>query len=384
MEETAENDTAARGRNQRAQDRAGKQDAAHVVVGGGIIGMATALELCGDGTPTTLVERNLAGREASWAGGGILSPLPPWDYPDPVSRLADESLALYPGWVGEIERLSGTDCEHHRTGMLVLPPHDRGRAEEWLRARRRPHAVVDSRAVDPGVAPHDGCTLVEDVHQVRNPRLIEALRGALARRGVRILDGAEIAGIDPRARRVRALVAADGTRVAGETFVVCAGAWSARLLERTSAAPPIRPVRGQVLLYRLPPEEAPRRIVLRGDFYLIPRRDGHVLAGSTIEEAGFDRSVTPGALRELGRKAREVFPALDGRGPVRSWAGLRPGSPDDLPVIDRHPDFDNLYVHAGHYRYGLTMAPASARILARVVKGDAGAEAEPYRIARRG
>lgn len=354
----------------------------NVVVGGGVVGLATALELGRDGSPTTVVERNLAGREASWSGGGILSPLPPWEYPDRVNRLADEGIALYPGWVREIERLSGTDCEHLRTGMLVLPPHDRERATEWLRERRRPHSVVDSAAVDPGLAPHPGCLLMEDVRQVRNPRLLDALRGALAAQGARVLDRTEVRALDLSGRTVRALVAADGSRIAGKTFVVCAGAWSAKLLEGHPPALPIRPVRGQVLLYRPPPGRAPRHVVLAGDFYLVPRRDGLVLAGSTLEEAGFDKSVTREGAGALARRAGEVFPGLAGLEPARSWAGLRPGSPDDLPVIDRHPGFDNLYVHAGHYRYGLTMAPASARELAAAVARGGAGEDSPYRFPR--
>jgi len=146
-----------------------------------------------------------------------------------------------------------------------------------------------------------------------------------------------------------------------------------------AAVPNIRPIRGQMLLFKLEPGVLDT-ILYRSGLYLIPRRDGHVLVGSTLEDAGFDKTTDAATCQRLHDEAASLLPALAGLQPVRHWAGLRPGSPDNVPVIDRHPDFDNVFVNAGHYRYGVTMAPASAELLAALMDGETPAlDPAPYR-----
>jgi glycine oxidase len=160
---------------------------------------------------------------------------------------------------------------------------------------------------------------------------------------------------------------------------VATGAWSGIALPGLAGVPNIRPIRGQMLLFKLAPGMLDT-ILYRKGLYLIPRRDGHVLVGSTLEDAGFDKATDDATRQRLQAAATELLPALAGQAPVQHWAGLRPGSPDNLPVIDRHPDFDNVFVNVGHYRYGVTLAPASAELLVDLMEGNTPAlDPAPYR-----
>ncbi|MFZ3040415.1 MAG: FAD-dependent oxidoreductase, partial [Thiobacillus sp.] len=216
------------------------------------------------------------------------------------------------------------------------------------------------------------------IAQVRNPRLVVALHAAVVQLGGVIREQCPATGVLTQGGRVTAV------RTAAETFpadavVLATGAWSGLGLAGLAATPRIRPVRGQMLLFKLAPG-ALDTILYRNGLYLIPRRDGHVLAGSTLEDAGFDKSTDDATRQRLHAEAAELLPALAAMQPVQHWAGLRPGSPDNIPVIDRHPDFDNVFVNTGHYRYGVTLAPASAELLVDVMEAKPPAlDPAPYR-----
>jgi glycine oxidase len=153
-----------------------------------------------------------------------------------------------------------------------------------------------------------------------------------------------------------------------DQFVLATGAWAGLALPGLPAAPHIRPIRGQMLLFKLEPGVLDT-ILYRNGLYLIPRRDGHVLVGSTLEDVGFDKLTDDATRLRLHAQATELLPALANVQPVQHWAGLRPGSPDNIPIIDRHPDFENVFLNAGHYRYGVTLAPASAELLVDLMEG---------------
>lgn len=327
-----------------------------IIIGAGIAGLSSAYELAEKGASVTVLDRGRAGMEASWAGGGILFPLLPWDYPEEVTALAMRGAALYPDWTHELLSSSGIDPEYVRCGMKVL---EGGRSMEnaahWCAA----HDVRFERG--PG-----GEWFFPDVAQVRNPRLIRALRASLESRGVRIVENCEVRSLAREGRRIVRLGTSDGNIWAAQDFVVCAGAWSKMLLEPDLPGPDIFPVKGQMLLFEA--ANMLDTILLKDDLYLVPRKDGHILAGSTLEHVGFDKSVT--AARMLHEKAAEILPGLAAENPVRQWAGLRPGSPGNVPTIARHPDINNLYLNSGHFRYGVTMAPASAKRLAQIVFGE--------------
>jgi glycine oxidase len=160
---------------------------------------------------------------------------------------------------------------------------------------------------------------------------------------------------------------------------VATGAWAGITLPGMEGVPNVRPIRGQMLLFRLQPGVLDT-ILYRNGLYLIPRRDGHVLVGSTLEDVGFDKSTDGTTCQRLHAEAAALLPALAAVQPIQHWAGLRPGSPDNMPIIDRHPDFDNVFVNTGHYRYGVTLAPASAELLVDVMEGNTPVlDPAPYR-----
>lgn len=341
-----------------------------VVVGGGLIGLLTALELRREGLDVTLLERGETGRESSWAGGGILSPLHPWRYPEPVTLLAAWSQARYPALAAELLERSGVDPEWEPSGLLVLDATgEADAARAW--AGRHGVALEDLgreglRAREPSLGARWASALwLPGVAQIRNPRLAQALRRAAELAGVVVRAQTPVEAVHVDGGRVVGVRTAEGLTNAGRV-VVASGAWTPGVLGLLGVGLPVAPVRGQMVLFRAEPGVV-RRVVLSGARYLVPRRDGRVLAGSTLEHVGFDKSTTAEARADLFEAAVELVPALADYPVERQWAGLRPGSPEGIPIIGEHPAVRGLFVNAGHFRNGVVLAPASARLLADLI-----------------
>jgi glycine oxidase len=342
-----------------------------LIIGAGLIGMLAARELRAAGAAVTVLERGQCGREASWAGGGILSPLYPWRYPRAVTALAAWGQRVYPELTAALFAESGIDPEYTVSGMLIVDTADQAEALAWAGQQkirmetRMPHewpAIEPALSSEAADAPSPPALWMPDVAQVRNPRLLQALRASLIMSGVTVREGVEVRGLDSVNGRINGVQTDQGAVSAG-AVVVAGGAWSAALLKSTGLVLPMAPVRGQMLLFRAPPGLL-SRMVMRHYRYLIPRRDGCILAGSTLEQAGFDKATTERATGKLSRAALELVPALKDCPIEHQWIGLRPGCPSGVPYIGAHPTLSGLYVSTGHYRNGLVLAPASARVLA--------------------
>lgn len=340
-----------------------------LVIGGGLIGLLTARELARAGRRVIVLERGTAGCESSWAGGGILSPLYPWRVPDSVHRLAAWSQRHYAEITESLREATGVDPEWTRSGLLVMGADEAARARPWAAAHDVDLRLIEGadgiRAIEPACRPDEQALWLPDVAHVRNPRFIAALVRDLAARGVEIREHTEVRDLLVERGSVRGVKTAREVLEA-RTLVVAGGAWSKALLERSGVGVDVEPVRGQMLLYRAAPGMI-RRIVMRDGHYVIPRRDGHVLVGSTVEHVGFDKSGTDAARRMLAQAAETLIPALGGYGIERHWAGLRPGSATGVPLIGPAPGIDGLYVNTGHYRNGVVLGPASARLMADLV-----------------
>ncbi|HEX9627332.1 MAG TPA: glycine oxidase ThiO [Acidiferrobacterales bacterium] len=341
------------------------------VIGGGLIGLLCAYELRQAGKEVIVLDRGQVGRGASWAGGGILSPLYPWRYPPAVNVLATWGQERYPELAGSLRASTGTDPEWTRSGLLVIGESDVISARTWCENHGKAAKILTSEqlaALEPEVGAVPGSViLIEDVAQIRNPRLLVALREKLLQMGVEIRENTTVNSVIVRNRRISGLCVVD-SEISTDRCLVAGGAWSGDLLAAVGVQLPIRPVRGQMILYRLP-QPVFSHILLKDYHYLIPRRDGHVLVGSTFEDAGFDLTPTESARRELQTAALELLPLLNKYPVLRQWAGLRPGSPQGVPFIGEHPGISGLFVCAGHFRNGIVMGPASARLAADLMLG---------------
>ena len=341
------------------------------VVGGGAIGMLTALELREAGHHVVLFERGETGRESSWAGGGIISPLFPWRYLDSVTRLASWSQSVYPAFLSALYRQTGVDPEYLNSGMLVIAPKETAEATAWAEQHQRHVQIVDRRhfaKLEPEAAePAAQAIWMPDVGQVRNPRLVRALRIRLEQLDVALRSGEPVDRLLFDGDRCVGLQTERGVQQA-DLVVVCTGAWSGQLLDRLPNPPEIHPVRGQMLMFKAAPGTI-SRIVLEANRYVIPRRDGRTLFGSTIEEAGFDKQTTAAARDELYAIATQRFPILKEYPVEAHWAGLRPSSPAGVPYIGGHPQIDGLFINAGHFRNGIVLGVASARLAADLILG---------------
>jgi glycine oxidase len=323
-----------------------------IVVGGGVVGCLTAMVLTKQGIKVTVVDRGSLGAEASWAGGGILFPLLPWHYSEAVNELALAGAALYPELAEDLISSTGIDPEYTVSGMRALPHFDAAVALQWC-ATNAINVEAEGEAL-----------WLPDVAQVRNPRLMQALRQWLEMHGVALQEHTEITTLHTQEDRICALRTKNGEKLEADQYVITAGAWSKPLLGAYALDLDLKPMRGQMLLYKLP-AGALQHILYCDDFYLIPRRDGHVLAGSTVEDVGYDKSTTPQVAIDLHNKAIKLLPALAGEKILAHWSGLRPGTPDNIPFIARHAALENLWLNTGHFRYGVTMATSSAQMLAQ-------------------
>lgn len=346
-----------------------------VVIGGGLIGMLSAYELVKAGWRVELLEKGQIARESSWAGGGILSPLYPWRYPDPITELARWSQQHYPKLVQALREESGVDPEWTQSGLLMLDTDDSEKAMKWAdRFGYQLEALSGDalRQCEPALThTAERALWMESVAQVRNPRLIRSLHKSLTSRGVVIHEETEVARLLHNDGLVSGVETNVGS-IEADVVIIAAGAWSGRLLDALGAPVEkrveIRPVRGQMLLFKGQPGMI-SRIILGKQHYVIPRRDGRVLVGSTMEEVGFDKSTTENAREELLNAAKSLVPALAGVAVERHWAGLRPGSPAGVPYIGEHHELKGLFVNSGHFRNGVVMGPASARLLVDMIGG---------------
>ena len=342
-----------------------------VILGGGVIGLTTAYFLAQEGIRVTVLDKGDLGREASWAGAGIIPPGDPRRARTPLDRLRAVSAEMYPDLSRRLREQTGIDNGYHVCGGLEFEePGDALPVEEWdaqgiVFRELRGDAL---RAVEPALSPAlPRAYYLPDMAQVRNPRHLKALIAACEKQVVRLCPHRAAHGLIRTGRRIDAVQTAQGL-LRGEMFLIAAGAWTDGLLEQVGCRLGVRPVRGQIALLQTD-EPRPRPVLLQGTRYLVPRTDGRVLVGSTEEDAGFDARPTAAAVAGLLAFAAELVPTLAGAALERCWAGLRPGSPDGLPFLGPVPDCENLFVAAGHYRAGIQLSPATGRAMTDLLFG---------------
>jgi len=343
-----------------------------LVIGGGVIGLTTAYFLARDGVQVTIIDQGELGREASWAGAGII---PPGNF-DRAQTALDHLRALSAAMFGplsaELRERTGIDNGYRLCGGVELASGiDEAILQAWQREAIpfEPIPAAELSHVEPAFSAvcEDGYYL-PGMAQVRNPRHLKAFIAALKSFGVEMLPNLPVLRLQPNRSGIIQAVETPTGPLAAQRFLLTAGAWTARLLEPLGRRCDITPIRGQIVMF-LAAEPIFKTILLRGKHYLVPRDDGRVLAGSTEENAGFIKVNTDAAIAELTAFARRFVKVLE-QAPVEStWAGLRPGSADGLPTLGRHPDFDNLFLAGGHFRAGIQLSPATGRVMSELLQG---------------
>ncbi|MGH8401500.1 MAG: glycine oxidase ThiO [Gammaproteobacteria bacterium] len=340
-----------------------------IVVGAGIMGMLTARELARAGLSVLLMDRGQAGREASRAAAGVLSPLYPWQSSAPVAALTRWSQDYYPVLADDLRRASGIDPEWTASGLLCFAPEEEAAARQWAASSGSAVDMLNAEATrrqEPALAGGARPAIfVPGVAQINISRLMRALRETVLNEGIPLREHMHVTSLLKGDGKVLGVRTATGDFYA-DHVILCCGAWSGELAAVVGVELPVKPVRGQIIQFEGPPGLL-SRIFCERDYYLLTRRSGQILVGSTREYVGFDKGVTSAALEELTHAAWDLLPLLKGARPQRQWSGLRPGSPRDIPYIGPCPGMPGLHFNTGHFGNGITQAPGAARLSADLV-----------------
>jgi len=362
-----------------------------LIVGGGVVGLSLAYETAAAGLSVRVIDRGPPGREASWAGAGILPPAGASPTDDPVLQLHRLSNTLHAEWAGRLREETGIDNGFRRCGGIYLardPATDddlRQTVREWrtLGVTAEPLTSHELSELEPALETKgiSSCYLLRDEAQLRNPRHLKALLAGCERRDVEMSPGVAAEEFRTQGGRITAVETTSGPIAAGQ-ICITSGPWAKALLARLSVEVGMKPIRGQMVLVS-GPWPALRRIVNDGPRYLVPRGDGRVLVGSTEEDAGFDKRTTAEGVSGLLEFAVDLAPGLRPAQFEQCWAGLRPATLDGLPYLGRLPELDNAFVAAGHFRSGLQLSPGTALVMSRLIQGlEATIDLRPFRVQR--
>ena len=357
------------------------------VVGGGVAGLAAARELARRGLSVALIEDGRAG-SASRAAAGMLAPQAEADCADELFELLCASRDMYMEFTAAVSAESGIGVEIEFTGTLYLALNEKDEEEVERRFAWQSQAGLEvdrltarqARQLEPNISAGVRMALrFGRDWQVESRRLVIALDAAAEARGVRVIRAVEARGVLVKGGRAAGVVTSEG-ELDASAVVFAAGAWNSRLHKFSDGEypyltddPQVEPVRGQILCYQQPAGQEPlvRHVVYSPRGYVVPRREGRLLAGSTTEHAGFVCQVTEEGARAIAANAAEIAPAVSTLEVADSWAGLRPRAADGLPVLGESADVKGLFYAAGFYRNGILLAPAAGEIVADLVTGGA-------------
>jgi glycine oxidase len=337
-----------------------------IVIGGGIIGLSLSLELRRSGARILVVERGEPGREASHAAGGMLVDSDV-ETKSALLALAKASARMYPEFVREVELESGMKADLRDQGTIVF--HGAEESDQAAKSGLKSLSAAELRELEPGLAESElaASRLAAYYLEERSvdPRaLTVAVLNAARRSGVDFSSGDEVLGVNISDGAVSG-VTTNKTYFLASKVVNCAGAWSGQIAPH---AFPTRPVKGQMLCLLAPTRELLKHVIRTPEIYLIPRSDGRILAGATVEEAGFDKRTDTETIKRLHRAAIATVPELKNAKILEDWAGLRPRTPDSLPILGATAT-PGYFVATGHFRDGILLAPVTARVMAQVMEG---------------
>ena len=321
-----------------------------IIAGAGIIGVSVALELQERGAAVLVLDRGEPGKEASSAAAGMLAALDP-ETPVPLRALALESARLFPSYVRKIEEISGMKVDFRLQGTISLLK------DELAPPGYQPLSGEDLVRLEPALGTRDYRAFFLEEASVDPPLLIRAALRAAAAKGIEVRAHTEVKEIRFQAGCVA--IVTGGDRLSSSVAVNCRGAWS---------GDPVRPRKGQMLSVPQPASALLEHVVMTPEVYLVPRSSGKIVIGATVEDVGFDKTVQPATIHTLHQTASRFVPDLEKAPVIESWAGMRPGSPDDLPLLGE-TDTPRVFAATGHFRNGILLAPFTARIMANLITG---------------
>jgi glycine oxidase len=333
-----------------------------IIAGGGIIGLSLSIALRKSGARVLIVERGEPGREASSAAGGMLVDCSLETHPA-LQSLATSSARLYPEFVHEIETESGMKVDLRDQGAIIFPPPEQ--VHEHARLTEAALLTAPLAELEPALARDSRVAFHLKERSVDPPALAAAAVKAAKHRGVDFSSGDPAISVNLSSGSVTGLTTTKTTFLAPKV-INCAGAWAGQIAPHKF---PTRPVKGQMLCLAAPSRALLSHVVRAPEVYLIPRSDGRIVVGTTVEQVGFDKRTDVPTIQRLYRAALKMLPALRDAKILRDWAGLRPGTPDDLPILGATAT-PGYYVATGHFRDGILLAPITAQVMADVVAGN--------------
>lgn len=345
------------------------------IIGGGVIGLGVARALAQRGVREVLiVERSNLGAEASSAAAGMLAPQAEADSADDFFRLCCQSRDLYPALAQSLQNETGIDIELETSGTLYLAFTEEDEKDLCARYEWQTSAGLAveklsgdlAKLLEPSISTGVRAALRFPLDtQVENRRLISALATANESLGVKVLTGVSVDSLNIKRNRVTGIETSRGF-ISCETVVIAGGAWTSQVINEVLPNPRIEPVRGQMVSFEATPQIA-RHVIYSPRGYIVPRRDGRLLAGSTTEHAGFDKRVTAAGVQSIVTSALEITPAIASLPLTSTWAGLRPRAADGLPVLGPCAEIAGVFYATGHYRNGILLTPVTAELLARAI-----------------
>ena len=345
------------------------------IVGAGITGLMSALELLEQGCSVTLFDQQAAGQAASWAGGGILSPMYPWRYPAAVNALARHAKPMYQDWNQKLQPFTGIDFQIHETGMLIFDESDFEIGLSYAKTHQDPQQQAELldqaklQQMNPRInqSKFKQAIYFPELANIRNPRLLQSIIHYLKQHPrVTWQEDCKITRLNIQQGCVKSISDEHSQVFQADQYVFTTGAWSQHWSQQLGLEIPVQPVQGQMLLFKTPKNWLPT-MCMHKVMYLIPRQDGHVLCGSSMRQVGFDTSPSSEIRQDILQACIEMVPELADFPLVKQWAGLRPSSPDGIPYIGKIPKLHNAWANFGHFRNGLCMGPASGKLLAQLI-----------------
>lgn len=319
-----------------------------LIIGGGIVGCLSAIEFKDKGYDVTIADKSNIGQEASSAAAGILFPLLPWKYDDEVYELCINSSKFFEKLEKKFKHDLNIDFELLNSGLLINPPLNEIEIFEWANKKKI------------SISKKNDSVFIPNVYQINPLKLMYSIKKYIQKIGVKLLENCEIIKFEFDNNIIKSAVTKKNIFLSSDIFVLSAGAWTS--LINSGLKKKIKPIRGQIIQYH-PIKYDLEHILYKNGIYILQRKNKSIIVGSTMEDVGFSKKNIDKNISYLDQKAKSILPELLNVNIEKSWFGYRPGVNDNIPIVSRDNYFFNMYIHAGHFRYGITMAPETTKKL---------------------